>query len=104
MITFKQHLVESRSAPLYHGTAIEYADNILRIGFVPSTYHSASRIYVNTKTFHDGSIPRDRKGVSFTRKLKFASEWGKVILQVDQQALASRYKILPVNYFMVRIS
>ena len=104
MISFKQHLVESRSAPLYHGTAIEYADNILRIGFVPSTYHSASKIYVNTKTFHDGSIPRDSKGVSFTRKLKFASEWGKVILQVDQQASASRYKILPVNYFMGRIS
>lgn len=96
MITFKQFLEESRSAPLYHGTNNHSATEILKSNSLRSSYFD------------------EEDSISFTRDLNFAKRWvlsadknayqeldasNVVVFEVDQQKLNQRYKISPFNFF-----
>lgn len=120
MINFKQFITEARMAPLYHGTAAHKLESILKDGLRPSTtqenkklLRSKSNISAknidtwNKSTGHSmdhGDMRYHNSGVSFTRSKKFATSWsgmgvGYVVLEMDHQALASRYKIIPIQFF-----
>lgn len=91
MISFKAFITEARLAPLYHGTDIKYAAQILesdtlKLGDWSTKSHWPSK---------DGTI------ISLTRSLTFALKWvpNGAVLELDQQKLAQRYKIVPFNFF-----
>lgn len=101
MITFKDFLIESRSAPLYHGTNTTYLRDIIKVGIEPRTLQNSKKIGVHNHTIrHDAGEGKYAKGVSTTRNFKFASAWGDgVVLELNQRKLAQRYKIVPFQYF-----
>jgi len=86
-------LLESRSAPLYHTTSYTQLFSILK----------ENKLKGNTKhTMND----KQYQGVSLTRDLDFAKWWSReqlanvgIILQLDQNKLRQRYKIMPIDYF-----
>lgn len=83
MITFKQYLEESRSAPLYHGTSVKNLLNILDSDFIKAS---------------DGDT-------SLTRNFNFARDWaedkfrGHAVIQFDQQKLTNNHRVRPYNYW-----
>lgn len=99
ILSFKQFLSESRSAPLYHATPYGNAANILKNGFDAKTFQT---IYKGK-----GQHSWGRYGVSFARSMKAAQWYMKtehqddlfVIFEVDQQKIANKYRIEPVDYF-----
>lgn len=102
MIAFKDFLIESRSAPLYHGTPIINAKSILRNGFKPNT---TQILFQGNKSASRGAF-----GVSFTRNIK-AVDWymknemresNYVVFEVDQLGLNAQHKLKPVDYFGTR--
>lgn len=88
MITFKQFLIESRSAPLYHATKLHHADKIL----------SDDILYASEQ--YNG-VTQGQKVIFFTRSLRHAKHvYGyadMVIFEFDQQKLNQRYKISPIK-------
>ena len=99
MISFKNFLTESRSASLWHATGNNNLESILLKGFRGDTYQT---IYKGK-----GQNSWGRYGVSFARN-KAASDmyyireiggFNYVVLEVDQQKIASRFRIEPVDYF-----
>lgn len=111
MITFKQFLEESRSAPLYHGTPIEYIESIFKLGLQPRTLHSSSKIgNINNhierwKNGDNEESENYAKGISLTRRFEFAKRWHgqySIVIEFDQRRLAQRYKIIPFQYFQAR--
>lgn len=86
-------LFERREAPLYHGTSPWTAVAILSDDqILAATGHSPSLIKAQSKT------PMVR-GVSLTRDIRIARRFGPVVFVLDQEALASRHKIVPVDYW-----
>lgn len=82
MLTFKDFLEESRSAPLYHGTT-----------------------YTNLRNILDGDFLKASDGyVSLSRSLNFAHYWASdksrepVVIQFDQRKLTHRFRMEPYNY------
>lgn len=94
MISFKAFLSEARMAPLYHGTGFGSAGDILREGFKPNTYHSNKKLNLGDRSNYSG-----KNGVSFSRQLRVARSFGRVVFEVDQQKLSYDYKIVPIQYF-----
>lgn len=105
MLTFKQFLEESRSAPLYHAThafaAMEIAEENKILAM---TDHMMNRV--------SGSrgANKARSGISLTRSFAFAKKWGDMksrggyaIFQLDQRKLAQRHKMIPYNHFQDRL-
>lgn len=91
MISFKQYITEARMAPLYHGTDLKSAAQILesdtlKLGDWSTKTHWPSK---------DGTI------ISLTRNLTFALKWeiDGIVFEFDQQKLSQRYKIVPFNFF-----
>ena len=108
MISFKDFLTESRSAPLYHGTTMSKIMNILEKGLVPKTLQERKKLLkpeINTsnsdwKTIKKTRYPYHMQGVSTSRSFKMASNWGEgIVIELDQRLLAQRYEIKPVQYF-----
>lgn len=99
MITFKDFLTEARMAPLYHATPIGNLSIILRNGFNAITYQTIYR--------GENQASLGRYGVSLTRNMRNADWYMKtqyrddeyVVFELDQQAIAQRYKIVPVDFF-----
>jgi hypothetical protein len=93
MINFKQFLTEARMAPLYHGTRLEHAaniiySNILKTGSSDTAYPGKHHIIVSlSRDFKVAQMIHDRD-----RDIK-------VVFELDQQKLTTRYKIQPYNYF-----
>jgi hypothetical protein len=92
-------LVEARSAPLYHATSYESAIKILQTNQIKS-----KTMHLNHLHLYSTGKKIEQKGVSLTRDFNFAKnfpdkEGAKVIFVLDQQKLAQRYKIKPVDYF-----
>lgn len=97
MITFKQFLSESKSAPLYHATSVYNASNI---------YHSKTlkpTLSLDTPSY---MARRSGKATNFlTRSLKHAKYYGNemhgsrelVIFEINQQKLNQKYKISPIR-------
>lgn len=101
MISFKQYLEESRSAPLYHALPYDSYKEVMRY----------NELRAETIHKHDRVIPKSDKNyigvVSLTRSLPFAIRWGVrksegepfVVMELDQRKLTQRYKIVPYNHF-----
>lgn len=94
MITFKDFLAESRSAPLYHGTGISEIESILK---------SNSLLGARQRFKHP--VTRDNKVIFVTRSLKHAEAIvddmfisGGVIIELSQAKLTQRYKIRPLKH------
>lgn len=94
MITFKQYLAESRSAPLYHATDIEGMLGILRDNQIMtgSAEQPVSHLTVNKNAVGT------KKGISLTRSLRFAKSWGDAVFVIDQQKLSHNFKIVPFQF------
>lgn len=93
MISFKEYLTESRSAPLYHATSLENVDSIISNGLKPSK--------VKNNFFN-------RNGISFSRDLRSIKRYvesngefigGQVIFQFNQNKLTQRYQLKPFDYY-----
>lgn len=84
MITFKDFLTESRSAPLYHATTIDKFYGIMKSG------------KIEARTNHAGVSPM---GVSLTRSINTAFKWKApcIVIEVDHEKLAQAKKIRPIN-------
>lgn len=93
MISFKNFLTESKSAPLYHGTYFVNIPGILE------------KNKLEAHENHGGyRLTRGVETVSLTRSLATAINWksysssnGSIVLQLDQQKLAQNYKIYPIE-------
>ena len=79
-------LLESKSAPLYHATHDTYAADII----------AGNKLEGMTEQVING---KRVMGVSLTRSLAFARQWGKIIFKLNQEKLAHRYKLVPIDYF-----
>lgn len=118
MISFSQFLSEARMAPLYHGTPLRLFNEIMNSGVEARTYHydhvvgkaahkidHLGRLSRKDTTGSAFSTPRVH-GISTTRRYKFAKNWldktleePGAIIEFDQQKLAHRYKLVPVNFY-----
>lgn len=85
-------LIEGRDAPLYHGTSLDNAIEIMRTFVIlGDTTHRIDDRYVS--------------GVSLTRSYRYAEWWSRqesdigVVFELDQAALAARYKIIPWDIY-----
>lgn len=82
-------LWEGRDAPLYHGTNFLMAAQIINQD--------------SLRAGHDGHMllgnPEIVDGVSLSRDIHTARRFGPVVFELDQRALAQRYRIEPVDYF-----
>lgn len=105
MISFKQFLSEARMAPLYHGTNFNNIQSILmdNKGLLARTIHNIKELMISNT--YDLA-----QGVSATRNFNFAATYntnytpegiGNVVLELDQEALSRRYKIIPFNYWQL---
>jgi len=108
MITFKQFITEARLAPLYHGTNASKLESLITNGFRPVTLQAADKLMMNgantTKAKDGGELVGYYQGVSLTRNKKFAMQWSQeheisVVLEFDQQKLAQKYKIKPIQFW-----
>lgn len=102
MITFKDFLIESKSAPLYHGTTMFNVFNILRKGFIePRTIQALG---VDTK---DVNLKR---GISTSRNYRFSLYWAMnksygdfpAIIHLDQRKIANDFRITPYQYWRTK--
>lgn len=92
MITFKEFLLEHRAAPLYHGTSLDKAIDIINDNAL------------NRSRWPERGI--DKRTVSLTRNLTFARNWVResgmgtgVIFALNQNKIRQRFKMAPYNYF-----
>lgn len=87
MITFKQFLAEAHYAPLFHATPLENLEGILEQGLYSEIGDiSAARSIHNAKWYiqHEFSLYNS----------------GYVILELDQNKIRQRYKVVPFDYYM----
>lgn len=111
MISFKDFLIEVRSAPLYHGTNMEGLLGILRQNKI------SSGSYDSIKMHSQHSSMNDRGTISTSRDLKFAKYWSArisglwmddefeertVVIELDREKIRHRVKIIPYNHFPTR--
>lgn len=107
MISFKEFLVEARTAPLYHGTSFFTFKNYI----IADNVISAKTVHQHDRRSHKGLSP-SKHVVSLTRSPRFATQWGDrkqsrpmgcVILQLDQEKLTRNHKLIPYNHFQDEI-
>lgn len=100
MISFKQFLTESRSAPLYHGTDLYNLEPILvnKQGIAPRTSHESNELLITRRSPH-----KMIKGISTSRNFKFAAQYrgfnDSVILELNQNLLSQNYKLVPIQFW-----
>jgi len=116
MISFKQYLEESKSAPLYHATTFGAAEKIFGSGnFLPVTTHAkwkalkGPRPIYNDPSYstNNSNISKDViTGISATRSMRFAIRWMDqrfpsryIIFEFDQQKLTYNNEIIPISFF-----
>lgn len=107
MISFKDYLTEARMAPLYHGTSVDSASNILKYNMIngmtqQTAPHLSGRKIEKYKTgWHDGERHLI-SGVSLSRNPRIAFNFGPIVFEFDQAKLMQNYKIRPINHFWTR--
>ena len=101
MINFRQYLIESKSAPLYHATSLENIPSILQKG-LKDAEHRGTVHYQGMK-----SASRQYRTVSAARTLKAALRYGDerfwssdtCIIVLNQQKITTRFKMIPYDYY-----
>jgi len=94
-------LIESAYAPLYHGIdKLDYAELALKNNEIAAT--STQRFWADGRrrkeTDPDYRSSFWMKGVSMTRDINYAMNWGNVVFILDQNILRQKYKIIPFNW------
>jgi hypothetical protein len=85
-------LFEGRDAPLYHGTSLNGAVQILKHdAILPRTAGIRLPGYSGEG---DGPL-----GASLTRNLQAAWDFGSVVFQLDQRRLVQRVRLVPYDYW-----
>lgn len=92
MFTFKEFITEGRDAPLYHGTTLDTAMQILKHDMIQGRTNHENRILGINK-------PGSTGGVSLSRSFKISEWFGEVIFELDQRKLTHNYRINPVQFF-----
>lgn len=90
---FISDLLEGRDAPLYHGTSMWVAEEILSADALSA--HTRHKLPLVDKTV---------MGVSLSRSLRTSRRFGSVIFELDQSKLARKHRIVPIDYFHNRHS
>ena len=92
MKTFQQFITEGRDAPLYHGTSVADAVEII----------NTDEMEARTPQVHMGLFPQKPKhvvkGISLSRNHRVASQFGPVVFEFDQRKLVHRHKIIPFQF------
>lgn len=107
-------LVEGRTADLFHATKIKYYEEQLKGDFITaSVIHRwwknglrHERPYNNLPNRPTEEIWKDHvwiKGISLSRSFDFCAKWGPIVYTLDQQAIANRYKLLPLKWSNSRV-
>lgn len=115
MINFKDYLTEARDFPIYHGTENYIFEHIINYGIAPKSLQRAEKLLLPKetadKTFKhniNGNILKSYNyyGISTTREFRFAANWSKqgVVIELNHIVIASRYKILPIQFFPLETS
>jgi hypothetical protein len=100
MRTFFEYLKEGREAPLFHGTSLVMADDILSHNYIYGRTEQYTSLKDNgQKDYYQGY--KEVSGVSLTRSYKIAEYFGKrgVVFELDQRRLSQNYSIIPVNHW-----
>jgi hypothetical protein len=94
------NLEEQSRANLYHGLKFKYA--------IPALKANKLDAYTFQRFWPDGKRRKDDdpeyqnsyyyRGLSLTRDPKYASGWSHVIFEFNQDALKTKYKIIPYNW------
>lgn len=96
MKTYKQFLNEKREFPIYHATK-GFPSELYDILFVtkglkPLTTHENRKLLLDPPQYRTS-------GVSTTRNIRLAQNWGSVIFEFNHEAVDARYRIIPVQFF-----
>lgn len=84
-------LMEGRDAPLFHGTNPVSAVRIIQANEI-----GANTKHLNAEFFeHIWKAP----GVSLSRDLRAAKNFGGVVFQISQTKLSQSRKIIPISYY-----
>lgn len=97
---YSEIISESSRATLFHGMALEHALTALTnnelLGLTTQRWWPDGRRRTDSEPdYHDSYW---MKGVSLTRDANFAKSWGGVVLELDQEKLKHRFKIIPFNW------
>lgn len=94
-------ITEGRDALLYHG----YSDPE---NFAHAMQRDAMLGTTTQRWWDDGKRRKDddpeyetsnwMKGLSFTRDPRFAMQWGRIMIAVDQRIIAQRHQMVPFNW------
>lgn len=72
MITFKQYLEEARMAPLYHGTHLDAAVDILNSGYlIPTKSHHQFQLLMQKPGTGSSRV----NGISMSRDFNTSAKW-----------------------------
>jgi hypothetical protein len=116
MITFKDYLEEGvNDYFLYHGTTLENAETILKVGEIvgltqhmSNVFHTKKKEYSKKHGYENQWVGTAYNGVSLTRNPRFAKNWANtnagdgddiVVFKLDRRKLMQKYRILPVDFF-----
>ena len=92
MISFKEFLTESRSAPLYHATTAASAEKILKDNVLYGTVQEQGQTTGQKVIFVTRSLRQAKHYIKFDSKVQDG-----VILVLDQLKLTYRHKIQPIK-------
>jgi translation initiation factor IF-1 len=85
---------------VYHGMKIPFAMQALRADKLEG--RTIQRYWPDGKRMKDNQPGYDEsfwlKGFSTTRDIKYAQTWGEVVLELDKNKIAQRFKIIPFNW------
>lgn len=85
---------------VYHGMKANFALQALRADKLEG--RTIQRYWPDGKRMKDNQPGYDEsfwlKGFSTTRDIKYAQTWGEVVLELDKNKIAQRFKIIPFNW------
>jgi hypothetical protein len=92
----KEDLNEGRDAPLYHATGLSAANMILNDNTLwPATLHPKGKL----KRSNANDDKERVNGISLTRSIQFAKDWGQVVFELDQRKLSYNFSFAPYDYY-----
>ena len=108
MISFKNFLTESKSAPLFHGTDFMKGISALMDGLKPVTNQLKPKLLKTPR--HADDRYESISGVSTTRMKDFALRWAKevserkdslsyMVIELDQTKLGHNFEVKPIQYW-----
>lgn len=94
-----EDLFESRSAPLYHGTSMFLASEIINHDMIAAKTSHFNHPALRAKAAKSTKGTEFVDGVSLTRSAMIAHRFGPIVFVLDQNKLRTKYRIEPVDYW-----